>query len=132
MVAGPARSGVPMGTTAIISSFTASTQCPVVIYLMESTSRIMPPAIANDSTLIFSALKIARPKNKNAKPTIAAVKTERFIVFLCSRRDIPSLIDVRNGTTPSASSTMNRGTNVNTKDCQVLCISNSLIGLKYC
>lgn len=51
-MAGPESSGVPTGTTAIISSLITSTSLPVNIYLMEITSKIIPPATANEFTEI--------------------------------------------------------------------------------
>jgi hypothetical protein len=59
IVAGPAVRGVPIGTTATISSLTASTILPVVMYLMENTSRIIPPAMAKEPTEIPSTFKIS-------------------------------------------------------------------------
>ena len=120
--AGLARRGVPIGTTAIISSFMVSTIRPMVICLMESTKRMMPPAMAKEPMEMSKTFRINCPKNRKIKPTITAVKMAICTVLFRSRGFIPSLNETRKGMLPIASITMKRGIKVKTNDSNQLSI----------
>lgn len=121
MVAGPTVRGVPIGTTATISSLIISTIRPVLMYWIERMSRIIPPAIAKAPTEIPSTLKRNCPRKRKKSPTKAAVAMAILINFRRSLWSSPSLREITKGKLPTASITMKRGTKVRTKDSIIVC-----------
>jgi hypothetical protein len=91
------------------------------MYLMDSASRMSPPAIAKEPKEISITFRMNCPKNKKMRPTTAAVMMTMFIILRRSGFDIPSLAEMTKGKLPIASMTIKRGTKVNMNESDQLC-----------
>ncbi len=121
IAAGPTVRGVPIGTTATISSLIISTILPVPMYWMERKRRMIPPAMAKAPTEIPNTLKRNCPRKRKKRPTRAAVTVAMLINFRRSIWSMPSLREITKGKLPTASITMKRGTKVRMKDSIIVC-----------